>query len=230
MSAIICLPALCWIWPFVPHKEMGGNHLLVQHGFGIKLKWSISANQVKNDCGFFANWGSKNDWIRTSSLNEWGDLDLLPVLKKNCEFPGADTMVLEFKQHLENLLLGSLRLKFVTWGTLKLAAKKAFEIPFNLSILLQMEQEMTRLHRRVSEVEAVLSQKEVELKASETQRSLLEQDLATYITECSVSLYPFPSEGLHLTVSSFLFHRGFSAVHAKERRCKRNSCLLKMEQ
>ncbi|KYO31722.1 citron Rho-interacting kinase isoform F [Alligator mississippiensis] len=60
--------------------------------------------------------------------------------KKNCEFPGADTM---------------------------------------------MEQEMTRLHRRVSEVEAVLSQKEVELKASETQRSLLEQDLATYITECS---------------------------------------------
>ena len=57
---------------------------------------------------------------------------------------------------------------------------------------------MTRLHRRVSEVEAVLSQKEVELKASETQRSLLEQDLATYITECSVSPYtsPFSSEGL----------------------------------
>lgn len=63
---------------------------------------------------------------------------------------------------------------------------------------MQMEQEMTRLHRRVSEVEAVLSQKEVELKASETQRSLLEQDLATYITECSVSPYtsPFSSEGL----------------------------------
>lgn len=61
-----------------------------------------------------------------------------------------------------------------------------------------MEQEMTRLHRRVSEVEAVLSQKEVELKASETQRSLLEQDLATYITECSVSPYtsPFSSEDL----------------------------------
>lgn len=57
---------------------------------------------------------------------------------------------------------------------------------------------MTRLHRRVSEVEAVLSQKEVELKASETQRSLLEQDLATYITECSVSPYTsrFSSEGL----------------------------------
>lgn len=58
--------------------------------------------------------------------------------------------------------------------------------------LFQMEQEMTRLHRRVSEVEAVLSQKEVELKASETQRSLLEQDLATYITECSVSLPQSP--------------------------------------
>lgn len=69
--------------------------------------------------------------------------------------------------------------------------------PFNLSVcLFQMEQEMTRLHRRVSEVEAVLSQKEVELKASETQRSLLEQDLATYITECSVSLpqSPLPLE------------------------------------
>lgn len=63
------------------------------------------------------------------------------------------------------------------------------QIPFNQCVcLFQMEQEMTRLHRRVSEVEAVLSQKEVELKASETQRSLLEQDLATYITECSVSL------------------------------------------
>lgn len=62
---------------------------------------------------------------------------------------------------------------------------------FNVLLcLFRMEQEMTRLHRRVSEVEAVLSQKEVELKASETQRSLLEQDLATYITECSVSLPP----------------------------------------
>ncbi|XP_055000872.1 guanine nucleotide exchange factor MSS4 isoform X2 [Sorex araneus] len=47
----------------------------------------------------------------------------------------------------------------------------------------KMEQEMTQLHRRVSEVEAALSQ-EVELKASETQRSLLEQDLSTSITMC----------------------------------------------
>lgn len=68
---------------------------------------------------------------------------------------------------------------------------------------------MTRLHRRVSEVEAVLSQKEVELKASETQRSLLEQDLATYITECSVSLpqSPLLSEAaLSRRVCLILFH------------------------
>ncbi|XP_043925695.1 citron Rho-interacting kinase [Protopterus annectens] len=49
----------------------------------------------------------------------------------------------------------------------------------------KMEQEMSRLQRRVSEVEAVLMQKDIELKASETQRSIMEQDLATYITECS---------------------------------------------
>lgn len=84
-------------------------------------------------------------------------------------------------------------------------------VPFNPCVcLFQMEQEMTRLHRRVSEVEAVLSQKEVELKASETQRSLLEQDLATYITECSVSLpqSPLPSEGggTSCRVCLILFH------------------------
>uniref|UniRef100_H3BGN6 Citron Rho-interacting kinase n=1 Tax=Latimeria chalumnae TaxID=7897 RepID=H3BGN6_LATCH len=49
----------------------------------------------------------------------------------------------------------------------------------------KMEQEVTHLQRRVSEAEAVLKQKDVELQASETQRSILEQDLATYITECS---------------------------------------------
>ncbi|KAL0610577.1 Citron Rho-interacting kinase [Plecturocebus cupreus] len=67
-------------------------------------------------------------------------------------------------------------------------APPAAQREMNSGLAVAMEQEMTRLHRRVSEVEAVLSQKEVELKASETQRSLLEQDLATYITECSVSL------------------------------------------
>ncbi|CAH6778807.1 Cit [Phodopus roborovskii] len=73
------------------------------------------------------------------------------------------------------------------WTCLRCACSHGTSLgPLNPSVcLFQMEQEMTRLHRRVSEVEAVLSQKEVELKASETQRSLLEQDLATYITECS---------------------------------------------
>ncbi|KAK1900930.1 Citron Rho-interacting kinase [Dissostichus eleginoides] len=37
----------------------------------------------------------------------------------------------------------------------------------------------------MTDLESVLHQKDVELKASETQRGILEQDLATYITECS---------------------------------------------
>ncbi len=51
----------------------------------------------------------------------------------------------------------------------------------------QMEQEISRFQRKMTDLESVLQQKDVELKASETQRSILEQDLATYITECSVS-------------------------------------------
>lgn len=51
-----------------------------------------------------------------------------------------------------------------------------------------MEQEISRFQRKMNDLESVLHQKDVELKASETQRSILEQDLATYITECSVSL------------------------------------------
>ena len=50
-----------------------------------------------------------------------------------------------------------------------------------------MDQEIPLVHRKMSDLESVLQQKDVELKASETQRSILEQDLATYITECSVS-------------------------------------------
>uniref|UniRef100_A0A668W3R9 Citron rho-interacting serine/threonine kinase b n=1 Tax=Oreochromis aureus TaxID=47969 RepID=A0A668W3R9_OREAU len=38
---------------------------------------------------------------------------------------------------------------------------------------------------KMSDLESVLQQKDIELKASETQRTILEQDLATYITECS---------------------------------------------
>ncbi|XP_041756746.1 citron rho-interacting kinase isoform X2 [Coregonus clupeaformis] len=49
----------------------------------------------------------------------------------------------------------------------------------------QMEQEITLVQRKMSDLESVLQQKDVELKASETQRTILEQDLATYITECT---------------------------------------------
>lgn len=54
-------------------------------------------------------------------------------------------------------------------------------------VAAQMEQEISRFQRKMTDLESVLQQKDVELKASETQRSILEQDLATYITECSVS-------------------------------------------
>lgn len=53
---------------------------------------------------------------------------------------------------------------------------------------MKMEQEISKVQRTMSDLESVLQQKDVELKASETQRSILEQDLATYITECSVGL------------------------------------------
>lgn len=50
-----------------------------------------------------------------------------------------------------------------------------------------MEQEISPVQRKMSDLESILQQKDLELKASESQRSMLEQDLATYITECSVS-------------------------------------------
>lgn len=50
-----------------------------------------------------------------------------------------------------------------------------------------MEQEISLVQSKMSDLESVLQQKDVELKASETQRTILEQDLATYITECTVS-------------------------------------------
>lgn len=58
----------------------------------------------------------------------------------------------------------------------------------DLLVCVQMEQEISRFQRKMTDLESVLHQKDVELKASETQRGILEQDLATYITECSVSL------------------------------------------
>ncbi|XP_032899529.1 citron Rho-interacting kinase isoform X5 [Amblyraja radiata] len=49
----------------------------------------------------------------------------------------------------------------------------------------KMDQEVTHLQRKVCELETVLDQKDMELQSSENQKSILEQDLATYITECS---------------------------------------------
>ncbi|XP_017270184.1 citron Rho-interacting kinase isoform X2 [Kryptolebias marmoratus] len=49
----------------------------------------------------------------------------------------------------------------------------------------QVEQEISLVQSKMSDLESVLQQKDIELKASETQRTILEQDLATYITECS---------------------------------------------
>ncbi|XP_060893188.1 citron Rho-interacting kinase isoform X5 [Labrus mixtus] len=51
--------------------------------------------------------------------------------------------------------------------------------------LHMVEQEISLVQRKMSDLESVLQQKDIELKASETQRTILEQDLATYITECS---------------------------------------------
>uniref|UniRef100_A0A673J6C3 Citron Rho-interacting kinase-like n=1 Tax=Sinocyclocheilus rhinocerous TaxID=307959 RepID=A0A673J6C3_9TELE len=48
-----------------------------------------------------------------------------------------------------------------------------------------LKQNISKVQRKMSDLESVLQQKDVELKASETQRTILEQDLATYITECS---------------------------------------------
>ncbi|XP_029296526.1 citron Rho-interacting kinase isoform X2 [Cottoperca gobio] len=48
-----------------------------------------------------------------------------------------------------------------------------------------VEQEISLVHRKMSDLESVLQQKDIELKASESQRTILEQDLATYITECT---------------------------------------------
>uniref|UniRef100_A0AAQ5X2L4 Citron rho-interacting serine/threonine kinase b n=1 Tax=Amphiprion ocellaris TaxID=80972 RepID=A0AAQ5X2L4_AMPOC len=52
-------------------------------------------------------------------------------------------------------------------------------------LFFQVEQEISLVQRKMSDLESVLQQKDIELKASETQRTILEQDLATYITECS---------------------------------------------
>ncbi|TNN77633.1 Citron Rho-interacting kinase [Liparis tanakae] len=50
---------------------------------------------------------------------------------------------------------------------------------------IMVEREISLVQRKMSDLESVLQQKDVELKASESQRTILEQDLATYITECT---------------------------------------------
>uniref|UniRef100_A0AAX7ULZ3 Citron rho-interacting serine/threonine kinase b n=1 Tax=Astatotilapia calliptera TaxID=8154 RepID=A0AAX7ULZ3_ASTCA len=50
---------------------------------------------------------------------------------------------------------------------------------------MELKNEISLIQRKMSDLESVLQQKDIELKASETQRTILEQDLATYITECS---------------------------------------------
>ncbi|KAF3696176.1 Citron Rho-interacting kinase [Channa argus] len=62
--------------------------------------------------------------------------------------------------------------------------KELHRKPVNCSSL-RVEQDISLVQRKMSDLESVLQQKDIELKASETQRTILEQDLATYITECS---------------------------------------------
>ncbi|XP_041854305.1 citron Rho-interacting kinase isoform X10 [Melanotaenia boesemani] len=64
------------------------------------------------------------------------------------------------------------------------ASKELHRKPIS-SAYLWVEQEISLVQRKMSDLESVLQQKDIELKASETQRTILEQDLATYITECS---------------------------------------------
>ncbi|MEQ2261038.1 hypothetical protein XENORESO_004874, partial [Xenotaenia resolanae] len=75
------------------------------------------------------------------------------------------------------LKLGSSLWKKQTTLTLKVVEKTRQ--------MSQVEQEISPVQRKMSDLESVLQQKDIELKASETQRTILEQDLATYITECS---------------------------------------------
>uniref|UniRef100_A0A8C9Z569 Citron rho-interacting serine/threonine kinase n=1 Tax=Sander lucioperca TaxID=283035 RepID=A0A8C9Z569_SANLU len=73
-------------------------------------------------------------------------------------------------------------------ATLSMDAVKNNNMYLHLSMLcscFQVEQEISLGQRKMSDLELVLQQKDIELKASETQRTILEQDLATYITECS---------------------------------------------
>uniref|UniRef100_A0A8D0D2Y2 Citron rho-interacting serine/threonine kinase n=1 Tax=Sander lucioperca TaxID=283035 RepID=A0A8D0D2Y2_SANLU len=80
------------------------------------------------------------------------------------------------------------KLYILNTATLSMDAVKNNNMYLHLSMLcscFQVEQEISLGQRKMSDLELVLQQKDIELKASETQRTILEQDLATYITECS---------------------------------------------
>ncbi|XP_056266907.1 citron rho-interacting kinase [Pseudoliparis swirei] len=64
----------------------------------------------------------------------------------------------------------------------------------------KMEQEISRFQRKMTDLESVLQQKDVELKASETQRTILEQDLATYIRRSAGREYHAQLEEMQVTV------------------------------
>uniref|UniRef100_A0A8C1MPP8 Citron rho-interacting serine/threonine kinase b n=1 Tax=Cyprinus carpio TaxID=7962 RepID=A0A8C1MPP8_CYPCA len=62
---------------------------------------------------------------------------------------------------------------------------KSYDILRIIQSIICVPMSISKVQRKMSDLESVLQQKDVELKASETQRTILEQDLATYITECS---------------------------------------------
>ena len=76
----------------------------------------------------------------------------------------------------------------------------------------QVEQEISIVQRKMSDLESVLQQKDIELKASESQRTILEQDLATYITECSVSGSALNTRSIMLPLNMYCVYHVFTCV------------------
>uniref|UniRef100_A0A8C9Z9Q5 Citron rho-interacting serine/threonine kinase n=1 Tax=Sander lucioperca TaxID=283035 RepID=A0A8C9Z9Q5_SANLU len=96
--------------------------------------------------------------------------------------------MVEFQYNVDPLLILASSEDILNTATLSMDAVKNNNMYLHLSMLcscFQVEQEISLGQRKMSDLELVLQQKDIELKASETQRTILEQDLATYITECS---------------------------------------------
>lgn len=92
-------------------------------------------------------------------------------------------------QSVRRHFLGVVRMKYINSLHDSELSKEKFDPCYILFIFFKVEQEISLVQRKMSDLESVLQQKDIELKASETQRTILEQDLATYITECSVSIF-----------------------------------------